>query len=159
MSLQEDYTAFKTSTGGDVKEYIRLIWDETELEATHFEQLDFFDDFYSIKEILVDLIQNDIDGVTPFRMNMYRSFLANLENVEEQRATFEEWLNHLNAYIDLDETKREYLAKFMTRVLRGELCSTHRTPQEALNILKGHRTPVWEQAKLKLENLCGTLGI
>ena len=158
MSLQEDFDQFKAGNPNKgVKEYIRLIWEETELAPSHFEDLYSFDDFYSIREILDTSIQN-IEGITPFRRSMYLKFLAELEK-NEQQPMFNEWLGYLDAYIEFDETKREYLAKFMTRVLRGELCRPHRTPQDALNVLKGPRRPVWEQTKLKLEKLCGTLGI
>ena len=127
MSLQDDIS----QSGKNVKEYIELIWKETELEGDHFSELDFFDDFETFKPILVYLIEKT-EGVTPFRKNMYRAFLAKLEDSPEQRNSFEQWLNELNAYIILDDEKRDYIAKYMTRILRGDLCNIHRTPQEAL---------------------------
>lgn len=154
MSLQDDFL----KSGLDVKSYIRLIWTETELEGDNFSELDFFDDFETLKPILVDLIEH-MPEVTTFRKNMYRAFLAKLEDTQEQRDSFEQWLHELNAYIELDNEKRDYIAVYMTRILRGELCNIHRTPQEALTILKAHRASVWEQYKLQLENLCTSMGV
>jgi len=155
MSLQEDFS----QSDLDVKGYIRCIWTETELEGDNFSELDYFDDFETLKPILVDLIENKMAGITPFRKNMYRAFLAKLENTQEQRDAFDQWLRELNAYIDLDNEKRDYIAKYMTRILRGDLCNIHRTPQEALTILKAHRASVWDQYKLQLENLCTSMGV
>ena len=153
MSLQDDFSR----SGLDVKGYIRLIWSETELEGDHFSGLDYFD-FEMIKPIVVNLIDR-IEGVTQFRKNMYRTFLNKLETAQEYRTAFEEWLSALNAYIELDSEKRNFLAKYMTRVLRGDFINSHYSLPEALHILRTQRTAVWDQYKLRLEKLCNSMGI
>ena len=56
MSLQEDFDQFKAGNPNKgVKEYIRLIWEETELAPSHFEDLYSFDDFSAIRDILAQI--------------------------------------------------------------------------------------------------------
>ena len=160
MSIIDDRDAF----GGETKsrEYIEQIWRETALDEDFFADIEEFN--RSLVRRVCNLVRKKInDGAsTEFRKKMYGTFLRQFETEDpDQSAAFYSWLELLNAYYleDLDK-KREFLAGYMTRVLRGKFCNNdHRSLIKAIEKRQDEDSTVWEQSFSELEFLCNQLGI
>ncbi len=151
MSLREDFEA----SGKTAREYIRLIWDETAYSGEQFSDLDDFDDVTAIRNRLSSLLAQE--ETTPFRKTMYQRFMS--EFFKSQKV-FMEWVEDLEKNDLQDEEKWEYVARFLTKVIRGDVFRTLNPLQTAMTLLEGKKIQsVWDRYLFELEQLCNARGI
>lgn len=143
MSLQTDYTESCLR----VEDYIRLIWDETELTEDMLVDVDpGYLDPGDIEQAITSAIK---DGpATQARKDFYKMLVLDFIN-QENGAVLDRYCLDLGNIEGNEIAKREMLANMFTRVLRGELVATeqHRLPEEANTILSQRGVNPW-QARL-----------
>lgn len=143
MSLQTDYT----ESGLRAEDYIRAIWDETELTEDMFVDVDLgYLDLVDIERAITSAIK---DGpATQARKDFYKMLVFEFIN-QENGAVLDRYCLDLGNLEGNESAKREMLASMFTRVLRGELVATeqHRFPEEANTILSQRGVNPW-QARL-----------
>lgn len=143
MSLQTDYTESCLR----VEDYIRLIWDETELTEDMLVDVDpGYLDPGDIEQAITSAIK---DGpATLARKDFYKMLVLDFIN-QENGAVLDRYCLDLGNIEGNESAKREMLANVFTRVLRGELVATeqHRLPAEANTILSQRGVNPW-QARL-----------
>ena len=143
MSLQTDYTESCLR----VEDYIRLIWDETELTEDMLVDVDpGYLDPGDIEQAITSAIK---DGpATLARKDFYKMLVLDFIN-QENGAVLDRYCLDLGNIEGNESAKREMLANMFTRVLRGELVATeqHRLPAEANTILSQRGVNPW-QARL-----------
>ena len=157
MPIRQDLDEYLANGKDGVRGYIRQIWDETELGTEHFDDLEWFDETEHIYNAISKAIEDC--GGSPLRKEMYRRFLSQFRSDEELSRAFTGWLDTLDRFIELDEEKRELLANYMTRMLRGEFYIQHCTPVEAANVMNMHPASSWDHQFMKLENTCNRIGV
>ena len=143
MSLQTDYT----ESGLRAEDYIRTIWDETELTEDMFVDVDpEYLDPSDIGQAVNAAIRNG--PATQARKDFYRMLVFDFIN-QENGAVLDRYCLDLVSLEGNENDKREMLANMFTRVLRGELVATeqHRLPEEASTILSQRGVNPW-QARL-----------
>lgn len=115
----------KNKRGASAEDYFRQIWKETLFSPTEFEEIDFDDG----PDPIVDHIQKDIRNLTnasDLRKQIYSKFLGKaLEpSSPNERSFFEEYLHGIVTWLP-DEFQAESVAKWMSRVLSGEIFQIH----------------------------------
>ena len=155
MSLQDDFRVFAEKTSGNYKDYLRLIWEETQVGADWFDDIFYLDHPETIRQAVRQGIGR-LEDVSAFRRNMYLRFLT---PPPQQGDTFPAWLAELNQIVPTDEEKKSYIAKYLTRLLRGENSDPHNTPQDARGLLQTPGLDVWVTRFNQLNNRCCAWGI
>ena len=152
MPLETDFQEFRNNNPelmGDeaLRGYFSTMWKETEISTRPFRNIGFLD-AQEISDIVDELIQR-CDG-TPFRKSLYQ---RRWRNLNEQ--ILQEWLSNLECRIRPDEQK-EYLAVYVTRVLRGKLepCNN-----EDVGTILRQRQSVWRLEFERLSGYCNQQGI
>ena len=143
MSLQTDYN----ESGLRAEDYIRTIWEETELTDDMLAVVDpGYLDPRDIWQAVTAAI-NDGPG-TQARKEFYRMLVLDYIN-QDEGDVLESYCRDLGNLEGDENAKREMLANMFTRVLRGELVATeqHRLPEEANTILSQRGVNPW-QARL-----------
>ena len=153
MPLENDFEEFRNNNPelkGDeaLRGYFSTMWRETEISYRPFINIGFLD-AQEISNIVDDLIQ-ECDDSTLFRKSLYQ---RRWRNLNEQ--ILQEWLNNLEYRIRLDE-QSEYLAVYVTRVLRGKLepCNN-----EDVGTILRQRQSVWKLEFERLSRYCDQQGI
>ena len=152
MNFLEDMTATVESQK-KIREYVKIIWSETELTAKDFEDLEDFS-LESISPILFNKIDSNPQS-TPYRKELYRRFLQKFAT-ENKDAYDEGWVRILDVFFS-DQEKKDYVARYMTRVLRGEHYRPfHRDQSVAADLIMSKSPPhdVWGKYKVELNELC-----
>lgn len=143
MSLQTDYT----ESGLRAEDYIRKIWEETELTEDMLADVDpGCLDPSDIQQAVTAAIK---DGpATQARKDFYKMLVLDYIN-QDNGAVLDRYCLGLGNLEGNENAKREMLSNMFTRVLRGELVATeqHRLPEEANTILSQRVVNPW-QARL-----------
>ena len=143
MSLQTDYAESCLRA----EDYIRAIWDETELTEDMLVDVDpGYLESGDIEQAITSAIK---DGpATQARKDFYKMLVLDFIN-QENGAVLDRYCLDLGNIEGNESAKREMLANMFTRVLRGELVATeqHRLPAEANTILSQRGVNPW-QARL-----------
>ena len=143
MSLQTDYTESCLRA----EDYIRAIWDETELTEDVLVDVDpGYLDPGDIEQAITSAIKEG--PATQARKDFYKMLVLDFIN-QENGAVLDRYCLDLGNIEGNESAKREMLANMFTRVLRGELVATeqHRLPAEANTILSQRGVNPW-QARL-----------
>lgn len=143
MSLQTDYT----ESGLRAEDYIRAIWEETELTEDMLVDVDpgYLDPSDIEQAVTVDIKEGP---ATQARKDFYKMLVLDFIN-QENGSMLDRYCLDLSNIEGNESVKREMLANMFTRVLRGELVATeqHRLPEEANSILSQRSVNPW-QARL-----------
>lgn len=143
MSLQTDFS----ESGLSAEEYIRTIWEETELTEDALMDVDpGYLDPGDIEQALTSAIKEG--PATQARKDFYKRLVIDYIN-QDNGAVIDEYCRTVENLEGNDSAKREMLANMFTRVLRGELAMSeqHRLPSEANMILAQRGINPW-QARL-----------
>ena len=143
MSLETDYRKSDLRA----EDYIRTIWEETELTEDMLVDVDpgYFDSG-DIEQAITSAIKEG--PATQARKDFYKRLVLDFIN-QENGAVLDRYCLDLGNLEGNESAKREMLANMFTRVLRGELVATeqHRLPEEANTILSQRGVNPW-QARL-----------
>ena len=143
MSLQTDYTDSRLPA----EDYLRVIWDETELTEDMLDDVDLgYLDPGDIEKSVDSAIKEG--SATQARKDFYKMLVCDFVN-QDNGAVLDRYCRDLSNLEGNEGTKREMLANMFTRVLRGELVATeqHRLPEEANTVLSQRGVNPW-QARL-----------
>ena len=145
MSLQEDFNDFvqqQNDVQNEYEAYIRNMWKETAIDDRKFRNCIINKN--NVERVISRYVEDS--GASQFRKTLYLKLWNNLDT-----NVFGAWVDELNARLNTPNERAECLAKYVARVLRGEL-----EPKDNRNVSEALKQDqcVWELAFSRLGSMC-----